>query len=216
MERLKRHEQFEMEALSKMHDAKILNKLVFVGGTMLRLCHGLDRYSVDLDFWIAKRIDIKQLFMDLERLFDKNYRIIDSQDKFYTVVLEIESSFYKQKLKIEIRKETKKVKYEKCIAYSPHSNLQTILNSLTLDEMMRAKIDAFLNRKEIRDIYDMEFMFKKGIKPDIDRKVAKEIIKKIDKLTKNDYKVKLGSIIEAEKRKYYNEANFRILKSYLE
>jgi len=81
--------------------------------------------------------------------------------------------------------------------------------------MMRAKIDAFLNRKEIRDVYDMEFMFKKGIKPDIDRKTAKEIIKKIDKLTKNDYKVKLGSIIEVEKRKYYNEANFRILKSYL-
>jgi hypothetical protein len=48
------HEQFELEILSRMQSGRLLDALVFTGGTMLRLCHGLDRYSVDLDFWAAR------------------------------------------------------------------------------------------------------------------------------------------------------------------
>lgn len=215
MEDLKKHEQFEIEVLGKMHNSKVLDKLVFVGGTMLRLCHGLDRYSMDIDFWIVKQIDIDKLFVDLKNLLKKYYEILDSQNKHYTIIFDIKSAFYPRKLKIEIRKELKKVKIEKSIAYSPHSNIQVILNSITLDEVVRSKVEAFLNRGEIRDVYDIEFLLKKDVKPDIDNKTAVIILKKIDKLTKNDYRVKLGSILESERRKYYNQANFRILKSYL-
>jgi len=200
--------------LEIMYNAKILNKLVFVGGTMLRLCHGLDRYSMDIDFWVVKQIDETKLFLDLKSLFEKNYKVLDSQNKCYTMVFEVKSDSYPQKLKVEIRKEPKKVKFEKSIAYSPHSNIQVMLNSITLDEIIKAKIVAFLNRREIRDAYDIEFLLKKGIKPNIDGNTAKDIIKGIDKFTKNDYKIKLGSILEPEERKYYNEANFRILKSF--
>lgn len=48
------HEQFELEILSRMQSGRLLDALVFTGGAMLRLCHGLDRYSVDLDFWAAR------------------------------------------------------------------------------------------------------------------------------------------------------------------
>ncbi|WP_022669777.1 nucleotidyl transferase AbiEii/AbiGii toxin family protein [Hippea alviniae] len=216
MEHLEKHEQFELEVLQKMHNAKLLNKLIFVGGTMLRLCHGLDRYSMDLDFWTVDKIDETKLFSDLKNLFEENYKILDSQNKHYTIVFEIKSDSYLQKLKIEIRKEPKKIKFEKSIAYSPSSNIQVMLNSITLDEIMKAKIEAFLNRREIRDVYDIEFLFKKGIKLNIDKNTAEKIVKGINNLTKNDYKIKLGSILEPEKRKYYNDANFRILKSYLQ
>ncbi|MGC9070395.1 MAG: nucleotidyl transferase AbiEii/AbiGii toxin family protein [Elusimicrobiales bacterium] len=54
MQDIIRHEQFEMEVLEKLHNSKILDGLVFTGGTMLRLCYGLDRHSVGLDFWILK------------------------------------------------------------------------------------------------------------------------------------------------------------------
>jgi len=36
---------------------KMLHRLLFGGGTMLKLCHGLNRFSVDLDFWLYKVID---------------------------------------------------------------------------------------------------------------------------------------------------------------
>ena len=54
MDLLARHEEFEMEVLHRMNSGRILEKMVFGGGTMLRLCHELNRYSADLDFWMIK------------------------------------------------------------------------------------------------------------------------------------------------------------------
>jgi predicted nucleotidyltransferase component of viral defense system len=61
MDTLRQHEIFEIEVLDKMKSAKVLDHLVFGGGTMLRLCHELSRYSIDLDFWFIK---ITYLFSD--------------------------------------------------------------------------------------------------------------------------------------------------------
>ena len=43
--------------------------------------------------------------------------------------------------------------------------------------------------------------------------VEKKLIKNIENLTKKDYTVKLGSILEEEKRRYYTKENFKILKA---
>ena len=56
MDTFKQHEIFEIEVLDRiLKSAKLLDLLVFGGGTMLRLCHELQRYSVDLDFWFIKK-----------------------------------------------------------------------------------------------------------------------------------------------------------------
>ncbi len=62
MDIFRQHEVFEIEILDKMNSAKVLEPLVFGGGTMLRLCHELNRYSVDLDFWFIKRIPQEKYF----------------------------------------------------------------------------------------------------------------------------------------------------------
>ena len=49
-----KHEIFEIEVLEKLKNTRLLDPLVFGGGTMLRLCHEMQRYSVDLDFWRIK------------------------------------------------------------------------------------------------------------------------------------------------------------------
>lgn len=59
MEDLKKQEQFEIEVLDKLKSGKFLDVLIFTGGSMLRLCQGLDRLSIDLDFWLYKEIDVK-------------------------------------------------------------------------------------------------------------------------------------------------------------
>ena len=56
MDIFKQHEIFEIEVLDRMKSARMLDPLVFGGETMLRLCHDLNRYSVDLDFWFLKKI----------------------------------------------------------------------------------------------------------------------------------------------------------------
>ena len=89
------------------------------------------------------------------------------------------------------------------------------MNVISLKDMMDAKIEAFLARKEIRDIFDIEFLLKKGIAMDISPEILNRILKGIDSFKKQDYSVKLGSLLENDQRKYYTSENFKILKMNL-
>ncbi len=213
MQDLIKQEQFELEVLERLNSRRFLNDLVLGGGTMLRLCFGLSRFSVDLDFWIVRDIDTNRLFRELKEYLSGFYTIKDSANKFYTMLIEMRSKDYPRSLKIEIRKEKKKIKTEQAIAYSKHADIQVFVKIVSLKEMMNAKITAFLERKEIRDVFDIEFLLKKGIELDAPVQTLREIIKYVDSFTKKDYSVKLGSLLEEGQRKYYIEENFKILKT---
>jgi len=215
MQDLIKHEEFEIEVLDRLNSGKLLQDLVFGGGTMLRLCHGLNRYSVDLDFWFLKESESWKYFNNGRKILEEKYTIKDAQNKHYTILYEISSSAYPRSLKIEIRKEVKDIRLEDSIAYSKYSNVQVLLKTVSLNDMLSSKIDAFLDRGEIRDCYDIEFLVKKGIQITPYKDKFDQISEKINSLTKKDYNVKLGSILDSEERKYYRENNFKILKSFL-
>lgn len=178
---------------------------------MLRLCHGLDRFSVDLDFWMADPKKASSVFAELRTYLSRHYSVKDAAEKFYSLVFEVRSPSYPQSLKIEIRKQPRKVETEQAIAYSPFSTTQVLLRVVTLKEMMVLKTDAFLNRAEIRDVFDMEFLVKRGVPPVDDRSLLLETKQRIQSFSNKDYAVKLGSLLDPEKRRYYREHNFRIL-----
>jgi len=215
MQDLIKQEQFEIEVLDKLNTGRVLNDLIFCGGTMLRLCWGLDRYSVDLDFWVVKTLDYKILYNNLDNLLGTHYKITDSVNKFKTILFEIKSPAFPRSLKIEVRKELKKVKNVPSIAYSKFSNIQVMLKTVSLEDMMSIKIQTFLDRKEIRDLFDIEFLLKSGIPIREEQDILLKLLKGIEKLTKNDYTVKLGSLLDSNQRKYYSGNNFIILRRYL-
>ena len=210
------HEQFELEILSRMQSGRLLDALVFTGGTMLRLCHGLERYSVDLDFRAPKNgMDWTRYARSLEEHLSRDYRVVDAANKRYSIVVELKSPAYPRSLKIEIRKDVSAVKTEMNIAYSPASTIQVIVKTVALDEMMKMKIEAFLSRKEIRDAYDLEFLIKRGIKLGADAKTAGRLLTGVEELGKKDFSVKLGALLPADLRKYYLQNGFKILKAEL-
>lgn len=215
MEDLIKLEKFEIEILEYLKKGRFLDNLVFLGGTMLRLCYGLNRYSVDLDFWLIKKINISDFFDKFKKYLEEKYTIRDSANKFFTILFEVSSRDCPKVLKIEIRKDIKKIKYEKTIAFSKYSNTQVLVNSLCLDDMLKFKIESFLKRGEIRDCFDIEFLLKKGIELKIEKTKGKRLLKKIENLSLNDYKVKLGSIVEKDIRQYYIKRNFEFLKDEL-
>ena len=216
MDILRQHEVFEMEVLEKMNSAKLLDPLVFGGGTMLRLCHELNRYSVDLDFWFVKKISKKDFFEKGRRAFEKDYEITDAQMKHYTILFEIRSSRYPKRLKIEIRREWKECDYQQTIAFSRFSTRQVILKAHTLDQSMKNKIEAFLDRGEIRDCFDIEFMLRRGVEiPVRDEGQSIAFQKKLARLKDRDFKVKLGSILEDDIREYYVTHRFHFLQERL-
>ena len=216
MDILRQHEVFEIEVLEKMNSAKMLEPLVFGGGTMLRLCHELSRYSVDLDFWFVKKISKDAYFETGRKTFERDYEITDAQIKRYTILFELRSARYPKRLKIEIRREWKEVDYQQTIAFSRFSTKQVLLKAHTLDQTMKNKIEAFLDRGEIRDCFDIEFMLRRGVEiPFKDKGQYLAFQKKLTRLKERDFKVKLGSILENDIRKYYVTQRFRFLQEKL-
>jgi predicted nucleotidyltransferase component of viral defense system len=209
------HEQFELEVLSRLQSDRFLSNLIFTGGTMLRLCHGLNRYSVDLDFWVAREMDWAKYYRRMEKYLGQFYKIADSANNHFTILFELKSPQFPRALKIEIRKTIRKIKTETSIAYSPNSTVQVMLKTVALEEMMKSKIEAFLDRREIRDVYDIEFLLKRGISISAEKEILIKLLVGLEKLEKKDFSVKLGSLLDVSERKYYLENGFRILEATL-
>jgi len=199
MDILRQHEIFEIEVLDKMNSAKVLEPLVFGGGTMLRLCHELNTY-----------------FERIRRAFEKDYEVTDSQMKHYTLLFELRSALYPKRLKIEIRREKKDCDFQEKIAFSRFGTKQVLLKAHTLNQTMKNKFEAFLDRGEIRDCFDIEFMLRRGVElPALTRRQSNEFQKKLARLKERDFKVKLGSILENEIRSYYVKQRFNYLEEKL-
>jgi predicted nucleotidyltransferase component of viral defense system len=208
-------ERFEIEVLERMNSARLLSPLIFAGGSMLRLCYGLNRFSIDLDFWFRKKVEPEKYFLACKETFSKFYRLKDAAHKHHTLLLEISSSDYPRGLKIEIRKEIKKVKGEDAIAFSRYSWRQVLVRVVSFEDMMREKTEALLERREIRDCFDIEFLLKRGVEMSAEPALFAEMIKIIEGFRKQDYTVKLGSLLEVEDRRFYATNDFKFLLTYL-
>jgi len=211
MNDLIQQEIFEMEVLAWLKNKGFLRNMIFGGGTMLRLCYNLKRYSVDLDFWTYRINKINQFFINLKDSLEMDYDLTDAQNKYYTLLFEIKKAPYPRKLKIEIRKENKESDFRETIAYSPYSNQQVLLKSFTLEQMMKNKISAFLDRKEIRDVFDIEFLTRKSVNVSENYEELKKIREIIKGFEKRDYYVTLGSLLADDIREYYKKDNFTYL-----
>ena len=210
---LARHEEFEMEVLYRMNSGRILEKLVFGGGTMLRLCHELNRYSADLDFWLIKTVHFDAFLENISSVLAKEHEITDNQNKHFSLLVEVRSPSYPKRLKIEIRKELRDWQMEKSIAFSKYTNRQVLLNTHTLKQTMTNKIEALMDRGEVRDAFDIEFLLRKGINlPEIRTEHKNLLKKRLESFGENDFKVKLGSILDEDLRSYYIENRFRYLE----
>jgi hypothetical protein len=93
---------------------------------------------------------------------------------------------------------------------------QVALKAHTLSQTMENKVQAFLDRGEIRDCFDIEFLLRRGIVlPAEIGQEAGRLLEKIDDFKDRDFKVKLGSILEAEFREYFVTRRFSYLKERL-
>jgi hypothetical protein len=215
MQALQDLEIFEIEVLELLNSIKVLDKLYFGGGTMLRLCHNLNRYSTDLDFWLDEKEDSKAVFLTTKKILADNYKLIDSANKKFTLLFEIKTPSVNRSLKIEIRKEQIDFEWERKIAFSKYAHKQVMIKGLTLKQMMRNKIDALLSRKLIRDAFDIEFLLMRGVDIPSVKSKLENAFQIINNFKEQEYKGILASILEEQDRKYYLENRFRFLKEEL-
>ena len=118
MQTLQNLEKLEIEVLDLFNSIKVLDSLYFGGGTMLRLCHSLNRYSTDLDFWLDKKGDPKSIYLTIKKSLSDNYKVTDSANKKFTLLFELKSPSVNRSLKFEIRKEQQNFEWERKV-HSP-------------------------------------------------------------------------------------------------
>jgi hypothetical protein len=106
--------------------------------------------------------------------------------------------------------------HQKKIAFSRYSTKQVLLNAHTLEQTIDNKIQAFLDRGEIRDCFDIEFIIRRGVNlPEISAQTVTRLRKKVSRFKEVDFKVKLGSTLEEGIRGYYIENRFSFLEEIL-
>lgn len=82
--------------------------------------------------------------------------------------------------------------------------------------MMKNKIKALLDRKEIRDVFDIEFLSIRGVNFSVDYEELKKIKEIIKGFKKRDYYVTLGSLLDDDTREYYKKNKFVYLLSIID
>jgi predicted nucleotidyltransferase component of viral defense system len=212
MQELQYLEIFEIETLEILNRFRILDKLHFGGGTMLRLCHNLNRYSTDLDFWIEPIDDHHPFYKKVYEVLSKIFTIKDAKEKRNTLLFEIHSSKSLRNLFVEIRNDQTGFHWERKIAFSKFTTLQITVKGLTLEQMLLNKIDTLLSRKLIRDCFDIEFLLFRGISlPENDNKLT-DMLNIIQNFNDRDYKVILGSVLDEKDRMFCLENRFQFLR----
>jgi predicted nucleotidyltransferase component of viral defense system len=168
----------------------------FYGGTALRIFHGLNRYSEDLDFslkYVDDNFSLKEYFKEIKDEFSLLGLDVDIAIKQKKSITPIESAFLKEntiwglisldakskkitnfpnlKIKIEIDK-TPPLKFEKeqLLLTKPYS---FYVACMTKESLFAGKMHAVLYREwkqrvKGRDWYDLEWYIKKGIKLRLD------------------------------------------------
>lgn len=186
-------EVLQYYTLNYIYSSDYGKKLIFTGGTCLRICYGLNRLSEDLDFDQIEPIDKQQLTDNIIKYFrsDWQYKEIEANisgvsKKIYLkfpILAELGlvdniSQMKKLFIKVEIDKNLSK-NYQTDITPISRYGFNFLVRSYDLPTLMANKINAVLNRTwqkgkskvtfKGRDYYDLLWFLQNNIKPNMDR-----------------------------------------------
>ena len=191
-------EQYQIDRIKIIKEILPLfgDNFVLKGGTALNLYYGLPRYSEDVD------LDSKTLNMNFINKLKKHpdfkkwdVRIKKDTDTSFKVMIDYgaTSNLGSYPLKVEVSSRAHKV------LSSKNSSYQTIagVNVYNVEEIIAMKISAFNNRDKIRDLYDVDYLFR-----NYKDKMTKDILKQIhNKLSYSDFE-ELNTLLKHEAKQH--------------
>ncbi len=151
----------------------VFSNAVLHGGTAIWRCYDGKRFSEDLDFYIEKNTEkINKFFEEASKKgFSVEKKKIGKNSLYSTLKFEREivgfEALFKNVAKKKILKE-----YEKA-----EGNYLTVY-TLTPEELVKEKVEAYLKRRKIRDLYDVFFLMRCV-------KNVRDVKKELNELIKN-------------------------------
>jgi hypothetical protein len=218
---LEQHERLEIETLDLLRRERLLDPLVLGGGTMMRLCHSLPRFSVDLDWYVVGGdSDFGPRFRRMAQAVERfGGDVTDCQEKRRTWLIEFRHALSPRRLKIEIRKDpVRAASCEPGIAFSRSApTLQVQLTVCTLAQMWRNKVEALLDRGLFRDAYDLEFLLRRGAGSPATLGVSTcdRMLEVIGAFRPRDIRAQLGAVLPPDERRRVATAGFSLLEGAL-
>jgi predicted nucleotidyltransferase component of viral defense system len=148
--------------------------IAFKGGTSLRIAHGLNRFSEDLDFNLIKGDPQKMLESAVEGLERTGIpaRVGSFQERknVYLATLRFQGPIYAGTPSSEGSMEMELSKYGILLepiwltVVSPYPDIGTfMLRSMAPEEILAEKVRSLLQRKKPRDLYDIWYLLMKGV-----------------------------------------------------
>lgn len=219
-------EELQFYVLNFIYHHPEYNKWVMYGGSALRIIHGLDRMSVDLDFEVSKRITrnfLTKLKREIEEHFLQRY---NAYSNFLIITIEAERGL---KLKFNVGEQLNfehsskqvhvKIDLNHFIAPKPateryprnENQLSFVVVTYNMSTLMASKVAAIFLRgtrgvgkafyeEKGRDIYDLLWYMSpdRKIVPDLDYLLAKNVKEAKDLRTLFDkLTVKMNAVSDA-------------------
>lgn len=130
---------------------KFFPKAILHGGTAIWRIYAGKRFSEDLDFYLTKdKNKIEQLFGSLEK---KGFQILKKKISEKSIYSELEFDRTSVRFEATFQKKSGIL----CDYEMSDGNILTIY-SLTLEDFLTEKINAYLKRFKIRDLWDVFFL----------------------------------------------------------
>lgn len=169
--------------------------LGFKGGTAAYLFHGLDRFSVDLDFDLLSPEKEEFVFEEVKSILEKFGTIKTADKKRFSLIYILayeDKEFEAQNVKVEINKRNFGSNYE------IKSYLGIPVKVMVREDMIANKLVALYERigKTNRDVYDSWFFLSK------DWAINKEIVEKRTGMTFRDFLVTIIEVVNQFSNKH--------------
>ena len=131
----------------------VFNEEVLHGGTSIWRCYKGNRFSEDIDVYIQK--DIKKL----DELFDRFKKIGFIIEKRKITENSLYSNLKFNRISVRFEALFKRINGA-LMEYENSDGNVIMVYSLTPEELIKEKVNAYLNRNKIRDLYDIFFLLK--------------------------------------------------------
>lgn len=201
-------EFLQVKFLTSLYSFSGCQELAFIGGTALRLLHGLDRFSEDLDFdnFGLKTEKIKELFQKTVRVFKREKYSLQfdfrkrenggqARLRFPGLLQQLAiSSNPKEKLMIRLDFTRQKRFASEVLLLSRFGMSERIVVN-ALPVLLSQKMRALMTRKQTRgrDFYDLYWLLARAVKPDL------AVLKKLKINSEREFFDALKKIYQREK-----------------
>lgn len=149
-----------MNEIEKMeHECAIKNILEYInsktndyilkGGTALKMCYGLDRFSEDIDFDSTNKEEILKLIPEACKKFGYSYNLKKNTDTVKRFMINYGNEQKPLKVKTSFKNN-----YIDLSLIVKENGIQTY----EFNYLAQLKLNAYLQRDKVRDLYDISFI----------------------------------------------------------